>query len=68
MVARSSKEVRWSGILEADKTAVLVCSDGGIGGEQEKIVYQQQIEYTDFPLASIRLYNDAGILCLPSER
>ena len=51
-----------------DNAAVLACSDGGIGGEKENVVYTQQIEYTDFPLDTITLYNDAGILCLPGER
>jgi hypothetical protein len=51
-----------------DKAAVLTCTDGGIGGEKENVVYTQQIEYTDFPLDTITLYNDGGILCLPGER
>ena len=51
-----------------DNAAVLTCTDGGIGGEKENVVYTQQIEYTDFPLAAITLYNDGGILCLPGER
>jgi len=51
-----------------DHAAVLACTDGGIGGEKENVVYIQQIPYTDFPLDTITLYNDAGILCLPGER
>ena len=37
-------------------------------GEKENVVYTQQIGYTDFPLDTITLYNDGGILCLPGER
>ncbi len=39
-----------------------------VGGEKENVVYTQQIEYTDFPLDTVTLYNDGGILCLPGER
>ena len=51
-----------------DGAAVLVCTDGGMSGKAEKTVYTQQIPYTDFPLETISLYNDGGILCLPGER
>lgn len=51
-----------------ENAAVLICTDGGIGGEKENVVYTQQIPYTDFLLDTITLYNDAGILCLPGER
>ncbi|CAN5535536.1 hypothetical protein BH11PLA2_BH11PLA2_16190 [soil metagenome] len=57
----------WTLTVE-DNAAVLACSDGGIGGEKEIVVYTQRIEYTDFPLAAITLYNDGGILCLTGER
>lgn len=32
-----------------------------------KLVYKQKIEFTDFPLASIKLYLSGGVLLLPSE-
>lgn len=51
-----------------DGAAVLVCTDGGMNGEAEQVVYSQQIQHTDFPLATINLYLDGGILCLPGER
>jgi hypothetical protein len=57
----------WTLTVE-DGAAILVCTDGGMNGEKEKVVYSQQIPYTDFPLETIRLYNDGGILCLPGER
>ena len=60
-VQKAPAEVRWDGVLDVD-------GEGQLGGEKENVVYTQQIEYTDFPLAAITLYNDGGILCLPGER
>jgi hypothetical protein len=51
-----------------DGAAVLVCTDGGMNGETEQVVYSQQIPHTDFPLTTIDLYLAGGILCLPGER
>ena len=49
--------------LEA-KTAVLTLrEDDGV-----KPTVTQKIEYTDFPLPSIKLYLEHGLLMLPSER
>ncbi len=47
----------------ADRRAVLTCDDGN-----GRIVYTQDIEYTDFPLSEITLYFENSVLCLPSER
>ena len=55
-------------LITQDGAAVLVCTDGGMSGEKEQIVYCQRIPYTDFPLETISLYDDDGILCLPGER
>lgn len=51
-----------------DSVGELACTDGGMDGEEAKVVYSEQIPYTDFPLAKITLYLDGGILCLPGER
>jgi len=32
------------------------------------IAITQKIPYTDFPLASIKMYCENGVICLPSER
>jgi hypothetical protein len=42
---------------------VLTCTDG----DSEVPIITQQIEWTDFPLPSIRLYVERGVLLLPSE-
>ena len=44
-------------------SAVLTCTDG----DNEVPVITQQIQSTDFPLLSIRLYVERGVLLLPSE-
>lgn len=46
----------------ADERASLICDDGN-GRE----VCRQEIEYTDFPLAEIRLYVANNTIHLPSE-
>lgn len=43
-------------------TAVMICTDGN-----ENILKKKYIEYTDFPLESIRLYYQNNVLLLPSE-
>lgn len=43
-----------------DNAAVLTCTDGGIGGEKENVVYTQQIEFTDFPLDAVTLTTTAA--------
>lgn len=47
--------------------AVLTCTDGGRGGKP-KIVVKQNIEYTDFPMPSIEMYLECGVLMLKAER
>jgi hypothetical protein len=44
-------------------SAVLTCTDG----DSEVPVITQQIQSTDFPLPSIKLYVERGVLLLPSE-
>jgi hypothetical protein len=45
-----------------DKTAKLVCER-----DSDDVVLTQDIPYTDFPLAEIKLYLAEGVLMLPSE-
>jgi hypothetical protein len=45
------------------KKAVLTCDDGN-----DNVVFRKRIDYTDFPLAEIKLYFENGTICLPSER
>jgi hypothetical protein len=43
-------------------TGMLSCGDGN-----NNTVFSKKIEYTDFPLAEIRLYCTDGVILLPSE-
>ena len=47
--------------------AVLSCSDGGKNGHKSKVVYIENIEYTDFPLPEITLWFTNNTIFLPSE-
>lgn len=47
---------------KTDDGATLDCGDGN-----GKTVYSKEIEYTDFPLATIKLYCTDGTILLPSE-
>lgn len=47
---------------------VLRCSDGGIGGAPARTVFEQAIEWTDFPEGTVTLYLEGGVLMLPGER
>lgn len=55
----------WILTVDLDKhTAVLTCaSDSGVPP-----LITQEIEFTDFPLAEIKMYVEHDVLCLPSER
>ncbi|WP_263356163.1 DUF6876 family protein [Acidicapsa ligni] len=53
----------WDLKVREDRTASLICGDGN-----DNIVYTQHIEYTDFPLDTIRLFFENNVLYLPSER
>jgi hypothetical protein len=52
----------WKLKVNADRRARLVCDDGN-----DKIVYTQHIEFTDFPLDEITLYFTNNVIHLPSE-
>ena len=45
------------------RSAALTCDDG-----DGNIVFTKRIDFTDFPLAEIRLYFEGGVVLLPSER
>jgi len=53
----------WNLQRHPDTTRATVKADDGNGN----LLYQQEIEYTDFPLDSIKLYMADGVLMLPSE-
>jgi hypothetical protein len=46
-----------------DSGAVLTCRPDS----DQPVVVRQKIEYTDFPLAKIKLYVEGGTLLLPNE-
>jgi hypothetical protein len=60
------------GAVSAHKTrhqpaAILTCSDGGKDGNESKVFFTQEIEYTDFPLPEITLWFQNNTIFLPSE-
>ncbi|MFI4994881.1 MAG: DUF6876 family protein [Hyphomicrobiales bacterium] len=52
----------WKLIVEPDRTATLTCDDGN-----DNVVFSKATEFTDFPLAEIRLYCLGSTIMLPSE-
>jgi len=52
----------WTLTVSPDRTATLVCDDGN-GRE----LYVRTLEFTDFPLPSIKLYFTDAVILLPSE-
>jgi hypothetical protein len=53
----------WRLTVEPTNRARLTCEDGNYHP-----VYTQDLEFTTFPLASIELFFENGVVCLPSER
>ena len=51
----------WKLTVKDDK-AKLVCEDGN-----HKVLYTERITYTDFPVESVELWFENGVLILPSE-
>lgn len=45
------------------RTGQVVCTDGN-----DRVLMTQELEYTSFPLASIDLWLENGVIMLPSER
>jgi hypothetical protein len=53
----------WTFTVDLDKRkGVLACDDGN-----GNVVFSKRIDYTDFPLAEIKLYCADGTILLPSE-
>ena len=52
----------WRLTVEEDRSAALVCEDGN-----GRRVFSKHIEYTDFPLAEIKLYCTDNTVLLPSK-
>ena len=60
-VAREEFQV-WTLTVHGDRSARLVCDDGN-----DTIVYSQTIDFTDFPLETVRIYFTDNTVLLPSE-
>lgn len=52
----------WTLQVNADQTATLTCEDGN-----GRAVFTKRLDYTDFPLPTIRLYFTDNVILLPSE-
>lgn len=53
----------WKLVVNEDRSAVLTCER-----DTDDVAVTQSIPLTDFPLRSIRLFLEDGVLMLPSER
>jgi hypothetical protein len=53
----------WKLVVNEDRSAVLTCER-----DTDDVAVTQELEFTDFPLRSIRLFLEDGVLMLPSER
>ena len=52
----------WKLNVHEDRSATLVCEDGNYNK-----LYEEKIKWTDFPLNTIELWFENGVLILPSE-
>jgi hypothetical protein len=52
----------WVLKVREDRTAMLSCGDGN-----DNTVYTQELQFTDFPLAEIKLWFADSVIYLPSE-
>ena len=52
----------WKLEVNEDKSAILVCEDGNYHE-----LYREKIEWTDFPLNTVELWLENGVLILPGE-
>jgi hypothetical protein len=52
----------WKLTINENKSAILVCEDGNYHE-----LYREKIDWTDFPLNTIELWFENGVLILPSE-
>lgn len=53
----------WRLVVDPTHRARLSCEDGN-----DNVVYTQDLDFTTFPLSSVMLYFENGVLYLPSER
>lgn len=47
---------------------VVTMTDGGKDDDEELEIVRQEIPFTDFPLPSVKMYLENGVLMLPQER
>ena len=52
----------WKLKVNANKTATLICEDGNYNK-----LYEEKLDYTDFPLSEVELWMENNVLILPSE-
>jgi hypothetical protein len=52
----------WTLTVNDDRSALLICER-----DSDDVAVSQEIPFTDFPLKSIRLYYQNGVILLPSE-
>lgn len=52
----------WKLKVNADKSATLTCER-----DTDDVAFKQEIGYTDFPLDSVKVYVQNGVILLPSE-
>ena len=52
--------------VKDDEIALLLCTDGD-KGDGARVLYQQEIEYTDCPEGVWHFYQEGNVLLLPSE-
>ncbi|WP_199311976.1 DUF6876 family protein [Phormidium tenue] len=52
----------WKLTVNSDRSAVLICER-----DLDDVVVTQEIPFTDFPLGSVTIYCQSGVLLLPSE-
>jgi hypothetical protein len=52
----------WKLRVNPDNSAILTCER-----DSDDVALTQEIEFTDFPLESVKLYLSNGVLLLPSE-
>lgn len=53
----------WTLKVDLEKHAATLTCDDGNGN----VVFTKRIEYTDFPIAEVKLYHSDGTILLPSE-
>lgn len=49
-------------VNKEDESALLICEDGN-----DNELYREKIDWTDFPLDTVELWFENGVLILPSE-